>query len=232
MQLNELNQVLQSSVPAAQLRNYTLEHTDGVTLALINADYPQQELAAEQVERLMDSPPYWAFCWASGWVLAQRLVHNPDWVRNKRVLDFGCGSGVAGIAALKQGASACVFCDTDAWARASTRYNLRLNGFSLNHELQPISLVESLNDLQNQLFDTALIADVFYDADNLPLLEALNQCCAEVIVADSRLGRRSLTNLNLISQHEASTIPDLGEALAFRQVSIYRSASSTNSVCG
>ena len=37
--------------------------------------------------------------------LARFLGEQPAWVRGRRVLDFGSGSGVAGIAAARQGAA-------------------------------------------------------------------------------------------------------------------------------
>ena len=46
-------------------------------------------------------------------MLARFLPERPDWVRGKRVLDFGCGSGVVAIAAARAGASEVIACDID-----------------------------------------------------------------------------------------------------------------------
>jgi ribosomal protein L11 methyltransferase len=56
-----------------------------------------------------------------------------DWVarnevRDARVLDFGCGSGILGIAALLLGARDCVAVDIDPQAILATRDNARVNG--------------------------------------------------------------------------------------------------------
>ena len=56
-----------------------------------------------------------------------------DWiarndVQNLEVLDFGCGSGILGIAALLLGASRCTAVDIDAQAILATRDNARQNG--------------------------------------------------------------------------------------------------------
>ena len=47
------------------------------------------------------------------------------------VLDYGCGSGILGIAALKLGASRAAGIDVDALALEAARYNSRRNGVAL-----------------------------------------------------------------------------------------------------
>ncbi len=49
-------------------------------------------------------------------------------VKGKRVLDFGCGSGILGICAAALGAKSVAFFDTDEQAVTATRYNCSLNG--------------------------------------------------------------------------------------------------------
>lgn len=49
-------------------------------------------------------------------------------LKNKRVLDFGCGSGILGICAHKLGASDVLFADNDEQAITATAYNCKLNG--------------------------------------------------------------------------------------------------------
>jgi ribosomal protein L11 methyltransferase len=48
-----------------------------------------------------------------------------------RVLDYGCGSGILGIAALKLGAAAAVGVDIDPLALEAARYNSRQNEVAL-----------------------------------------------------------------------------------------------------
>ncbi len=45
----------------------------------------------------------------------------------KRVLDFGCGSGILGICATALGAGSVVFADTDEQAITATEYNCKIN---------------------------------------------------------------------------------------------------------
>ena len=60
-----------------------------------------------------DADPYWCRPWPSGLVLGALFFREPELVRGKRVLDLGCGAGVAGIAAALAGASEVVLADRD-----------------------------------------------------------------------------------------------------------------------
>ncbi len=210
---------LSQKVPNAMLVETELAKTNGLLLYLINQDYPQDQLSAEQVEDLMDDPPYWAFCWASGWVLAQCFTRSPQWVIDKTLVDFGCGSGVAGIAALKNGAEHVMFCDTDQAALAMTQRNLELNHIAP----QRYTLYDDYAAIPKRHVGILLVADVFYDRENLKLLEQFQADADQVIVADSRLKGQALEGLNVIEHWQASTIPDLNESTDFRTVAIYRS---------
>lgn len=48
-------------------------------------------------------------------------------LQGKRVLDCGCGTGILGICALKQGADSCVGYDIDEWSADNTRHNAVIN---------------------------------------------------------------------------------------------------------
>ena len=65
--------------------------TPEIRLRLI---HPSVDLEGEARDELADSSPFWAFCWASGQVMARSLLDHPDLVRGKRVVDFASGSGV------------------------------------------------------------------------------------------------------------------------------------------
>ena len=51
-------------------------------------------------------------------------------LKNKRVLDFGCGSGILGICAHKLGASDVLYADNDEQAITATAYNCKINGIT------------------------------------------------------------------------------------------------------
>lgn len=60
-----------------------------------------------------DADPYWCRPWPSGLALGALLLREPGLVRGRRVLDLGCGAGVAGIAAALAGAAEVVLADRD-----------------------------------------------------------------------------------------------------------------------
>ena len=96
-------------------------------LWLIDAHNMDRAFSPEETRRILHEPPYWAFCWASGLAMARYLAARPEWVAGKRVLDFGAGSGIAGIAAARAGALEVVACDLDPLALQASRANAALN---------------------------------------------------------------------------------------------------------
>jgi predicted nicotinamide N-methyase len=208
-----LQQRLQGIIPGARLDITVLPGCPELKLCLLNADYPQGELDAQALQRVMDNPLYWVFCWASGQVLARFLLDSPDWVRGKRVIDFGCGSGVVAIAAALAGAREVVACDNDPLALAATGRNARLNGVDVI--LSPdFDAIEGPADL-------LIAADVLYDRENLPWLQRFVERVPRVLVADSRLKNFDHPSYRQIDCRESCTLPDLDESAEFREVRIY-----------
>ena len=218
--LTTLEQYLDTRVPGACLELIELPQASEVALWLMQADYPQGQLSDEQAIALMDAPPYWSFCWASGQVLAQQILRYPEWVRDQNVVDFGAGSGVVAIAAALAGAKRAIAVDSDPLALTAAQVNAEQNGVE-------IEVMESLETAQSELGEecagaTCCVADVFYDRDNIPLLGAINDTFGQRLIADSRLGGAALPGVDLIDQVNSSTVPDLNESKDFNHVCIYR----------
>jgi predicted nicotinamide N-methyase len=72
-------------------------------------------------------PPYWAFAWAGGQALARYLLDHPATVAGRSVLDFGSGSGLVAIAAVKARAAAVQAAEIDHFAAAAIAANAALN---------------------------------------------------------------------------------------------------------
>ena len=162
----------------------------------------------------MDSPPYWAFCWASGQVLAEYIIKHSYEFRDKTMLDIGCGSGVAGIAAKIVGAKKVISCDIDPMALNATKANAKLNKVELEY-LSDIACLESVVDL-------ITAADILYDRDNLSLLQTLPQLGRKVLVADSRIKNLETQGYTLIDYRQTTTLPDLNEHPEFNEVKLYK----------
>src|SRR5690606_22296119 len=155
-------------------------------------------------------------CWASGLALARWLAERPEWVRGKRVLDFGAGSGVAAIAAARAGAAEVVACDLDPLALAACRANAELNGVSLGYS--PDFFAEE------DRYDLIIVADVLYDRANLPLLDHFLSRGRRALVADSRVRDFNHPRYQRLALLDACTWPDLAEPEEFRRVSLYQAA--------
>ncbi len=101
--------------------------------------------------------PYWAFAWPGGQALARYLLDCPEIVSGKRVLDFGCGCAIEGVAAAKAGAS--VLCtDIGTFAVQWAARNAQLN--SVNLEVREQDVLGQRLDV-----DVILVGDV---------------CCSEI----------------------------------------------------
>lgn len=186
----------------------------GFQLLLLRDTAAGRALDSDIARRVMDNPLYWIFCWASGRVLANYLLQQPAMVRGRRVLDFGCGSGVVAIAAALAGAREVIACDLDDLALVATRHNAGLNSVTL-------TLARDFDEVEGDI-DLILAADVLYDPANLRWLQRFVDRAPEVIVADSRVRNFRHARYDRIAQFESSTLPDLDESREFNRVTLYR----------
>ena len=207
-----LQQALTQLLGDASLSAETLPGTD-LKLWLIDADNMDRAFSPEETRRILEEPPYWCLCWASGLALARWLAEKPEWVAGKRVLDFGAGSGVAAIAAAKAGAAEVVACDLDPLALEACRANAELNGVVLSYSADFFQ--------EEDRFDLIIVADVLYDRANLPLLDHFLTRGRQALVADSRVRDFQHPLYTRLAVLDACTWPDLAEPAEFRNVSLY-----------
>ncbi|MFL7966227.1 methyltransferase [Pseudomonas kielensis] len=208
----DLQRALSELLGDARLVACPLPDAD-LTLWLIDGDNMDRAFSPEETRRILHEPPYWSFCWASGLAMARHLAEQPQWVEGKRVLDFGAGSGVAGIAAVKAGALEVVACDLDPLAIAACQANAALNDVELGYSTDFFAEADR--------FDLILVADVLYDRANLPLLDQFLSRGREALVADSRVRDFQHPLYRRIEMLQAMTLPDLAEPEEFRHVSLY-----------
>ena len=197
----------------AQLRLQALPDSD-LSLWLIDPANMARAFSPAETQRLLEAPPYWCFCWASGLALARWIAANPAAVAGRQVLDFGSGSGIAGLAAARAGAARVVCCDLDPLALAACRANAAANGLQ----------IETLADIHasRERFELILAADVLYDRANLPLLDLLQGRAERVLLADSRVRDLAHPGFTRIAELQACTLPDLAEPDEFRRVTLYQ----------
>ncbi|MEE4250823.1 MAG: 50S ribosomal protein L11 methyltransferase [Alcanivoracaceae bacterium] len=213
----QLQLALQHLLPDASLCQQAPPLIPELPLWLLGDIQAGQKLDPIVAAALMDTPPYWSFCWASGQVLARWLLDHAEQVVGRTVVDVGPGSGVVALAAARAGAGRVIACDIDPQALLAVAMNAQ--ALSL-----PIELSDDLQECLG-LADLVTAADILYDRDNLSLLEAF-QVAPWVLLADSRVRDLSPPGYQQIARFSATTWPDLGESSEFNQVTVYQSRHS------
>lgn len=218
----ELEAHIQSLLPAAHLKLSRLQFENParceLKLWLINPDGMDVPLSEQESSAIFSDPPYWSFCWGSGLALAERLLNGTHSLKGKTVLDFGCGSGVVGIAAALAGAVKVVACDIDPLALKASALNASENGVELEY-------LDDFFTFDGKV-DILFASDVLYDPENRPLVQRFREVAYEVVVADSRVKDFTEQGFALCDQVRAVTEPDLGELESVKQIRFYQSRSS------
>jgi len=211
-----LNSCIQKMLSDASISEQPLPQCPEIKLWLVDPIPMQRHFSQDEILAIQAYPAYWAFCWASGQVLARHIIDNPELVRDKRIMDFGAGSGVVAIAAMMAGAKQVIACDIDPDALLSCQENAKLNNveFELHGDLFEF----------NQEIDLLIAADVLYDKANLPLLDVFLSKAPEVLVADSRVKNFNFPPYQSIGQTDSFTVPDLDELDEFRLVNLYKAS--------
>ncbi|KZM50452.1 methyltransferase [Labrenzia sp. OB1] len=171
-------------------------HAEEIRLHVADEAMALWQKTEEDLGELGLAPPFWAFAWAGGQGLARYILDTPELVGSKRIVDFACGSGLVGIAAMMAGATSCHAVDIDPFALAATGLNAELNGVVLGLEMKDIT-TSPLPEA-----DIVFFGDVFYDREMaekvLGLIDRLLDRGTDVLVGDpgrSYLPKTRLTEL-------------------------------------
>jgi predicted nicotinamide N-methyase len=172
--------------PAEFIRRETrvksVPHAEEIRLHVADEAMSLWTKTEEELGELGLAPPFWAFAWAGGQGLARYILDTPELVAGKRVLDFACGSGLVGIAAMLAGARSCHAVDIDPLALAAAELNADLNNVVLSLEATDITGSAPPDT------DIAFCGDVFYDKQMaekvLGFVDRMLENNIEVIVGD------------------------------------------------
>jgi predicted nicotinamide N-methyase len=136
-----------------------------------------------------DRLPFWSTLWPAGAALARVVTGRP--LAGRRVLELGCGLGLAGVAAAMAGASVLAV-DRSPEATTFAAANAARNGVGIQTAVCAFDQPERL--LAGAPWELVLAADVLYEPRNVPvllrLLPALVEGTGEVWLADP--GRSAL----------------------------------------
>ncbi len=154
-------------------------------------------------------PPYWAYQWAGGLVLARHFLERPETVRGRRVLDLGAGSGLVGIAAGMAGARSVLAAEVDSNGVAAIGLNATLNGVEVT------AVGGDLTGGPVPEVDIVAVGDLFYDADLAERVTAfLDRCVAagiDVLVGDPGRAHLPHARLHLVAEY---AVADVGSGSA------------------
>ncbi|RVD58430.1 methyltransferase [Mesorhizobium sp. M2D.F.Ca.ET.185.01.1.1] len=150
-------------------------------------------------------PPYWAYAWAGGAVLARYILDRPSIVAGKRVLDLGAGSGLLAIAAMKAGAREVIAAEIDRNGVAALGLNAEANGIAIQ------ICNEDVTAGPPPAVDLVLAGDVFYAQDvGQRMVSFLDRCLAagiDVLVGDPGRAWLPRSRLCLLAEYH---VPDVG----------------------
>ena len=177
-----------------------------LTLYLVNEVVPLWRATEEELSRMGVPPPYWAFAWAGGQALARYILDNPSLVAGKRVLDFGAGSGLVGLAAAKAGAAHVTAADIDVFAAAAIALNAEANNLNLT--------ITSADMIGAALpFDVILLGDLCYER---PLAERLlawvKRADADILLGDPGRSYFPKTGLTRLALYNVQTTRELEDS--------------------
>lgn len=210
--LNALHKIL----PHSNLKLTSVSDSPAIHLWLIDEEGMHRPLSELETSDVWETPPFWSFCWGSGLGQVAWIFRHREQIRGRTIIDFGCGSGVVGIAAALAGAEKVYACDLDQIALLATKHNSQVNGVELE-------LIADFFDIPIKA-DWLFAADVLYDPENLPLLEHFDKKADKVIVADSRIKNFSHPKYRWFERQQFVTCPDLGEVEDVKMVNFYLSS--------
>ncbi len=165
-------------------------------------------MAWERESGVKQDVPYWATVWPAALLLSKYLLTNPALVKNKSVLDLGCGGGIASLAALNAGARSVIANDIDPIAldisfRNAIANNLHLTVENGNLLLYPPPLAA----------EVILVSDLFYDRTvsqaMLPWLSQARKNGSLVLIADSSRPFAPKTEVDILWEEIYPTSMDL-----------------------
>jgi predicted nicotinamide N-methyase len=201
-------------------RPATVDFVPEIQLQLASQLLPLWQ-ATEQAAGTPLPPPFWAFAWPGSLALARYLIDTPELIRGRRVLDFGSGSGLAAIAAVRAGAARVGACDIDPLACLVQQLNAALNRVSF------LSATVDVTDTTAAFLETdvVLAGDVCYEREpaerTLTWFSSLVASGVDVLLADPGRHYAPQDHLRLLATYNVPTLYEL-ESTTSKRTRLWR----------
>ncbi|MBM9402692.1 methyltransferase [Gluconacetobacter azotocaptans] len=162
-------------------------------------------------------PPFWAFAWPGGQLLARHILDNPERVAGRRVLDFAAGCGIAAIACAQAGAASVEAAEIDP---------LAVTAIALNADVNGVDITATGADLVGTApcWDLILCGDVCYESPMTQHILPWLRCCArtaEVWIADPGRAYLPRDGLDPLVIRDIPTTMELEDRVV-RRTTLYR----------
>jgi len=194
-------------------------HTPEIQLHLADEITPIWRLTEERLSQIGLPPPFWAFAWAGGQALARYVLDHAEVVAGRRVLDFACGSGIVGIAAMRAGAADAVGADIDAFCGAALALNAQANGVVVGYAGQDL-----LDAPPPAWAEVILAGDICYEkplAERvMAWLQAARRAGATVLIGDPGRSYFPKSGLTKLAEYEVPTTREL-EDMAVKKTAVW-----------
>jgi predicted nicotinamide N-methyase len=168
--------------------------------------------------------PFWASAWPGGQVLSRFVLDDPSLVLGRRVLDLGCGGGIAAIAAAMAGASSVIGNDIDPCAALAARANAAANRVEL--DVLTADLLDGAYPLPD--VDLVLVGDALYSAPVadrvLRLLSTYADRDTQVLIGDPGRGWLPVSDWTVLSTYPPALLAS-GEDAQLTSCSVLSSVS-------
>ena len=193
-------------------------HTPRIVLHVADEVTPLWRMTEEALGELGLAPPFWAFAWAGGQALARYLLDNPHEAAGKVAIDFACGSGLVGIAAMMAGATSVLAADIDPFCASAVALNAQANG---------VTLAYTGLDLLDQApppCDLILAGDICYEKPMtdrvLAWLAQAHRAGARVLIGDPNRTYFPRSGLVRLAEYQVPTTREL-EDLAIKRAGVW-----------
>ena len=165
-------------------------------------------------------PPFWAVAWPASAVLARHVLETPTLCAGRRIVDLGCGGGVAALGAAKAGAAHVLANDIDPIALWVTTRNAQAND---------LTLTVSSDDLTSGDWpsgtDLILVADMFYQRQvaerTIESLRRARRRGIEVLIGDAERPFAPREGVEILRRERMPVSADL-EGVESREVKLLR----------
>lgn len=153
-------------------------------------------------------PPFWAFAWPGGRLLARWLLDHPAEFRGARIVALAAGAGLEALAAARIGARRVTWNDMDPIAEIAFAMNADRAGVAVEHALgDAVALADATAPGRDA--DVLLLGDAFYErAAASALFDALQRFVARggrALVAEPDRGRRPAAGLRRLARRSIPT---------------------------